>query len=134
MISKKHPRVIDSLRNISDRWVWSRKQRRRKEWAPHSRILTWSQKFWKARSLSVKISSTWAMDLRKSSRRILETSRWSSQSQVTEAIDVEIDRRTSLARVSGRAPFRARNCKEICKSRPPSPNDNEDKANRAVVN
>ena len=40
-----------------------------------------------------------------------------------EVIDVEIDLRTSSGKVSEKAPFRARNCKEICKFQLLSPNE-----------
>lgn len=45
-----------------------------------------------------------------------------------------IDRRTSSARVSGRAPSRARNCREICKFRTPSPNDDHRPLNSYKLN
>ena len=63
------------------------------------------------------------MDLRGSSRRIKRTSKWLFRSRVTADTDVVIDHRTSSEKVSERAHFKARNCREICSVRPHLPND-----------
>ena len=121
-------------RSISDLWVSSPKQKLKRRWAQPLPISTSSQKFWRARSHNGTTSSIWVTDSRKSSQRILKTSKWLFPSLDTEATDVAIDRRTSSARASGRAPSRARNCREICKFRTPSPNDDHRPLNSYKLN
>lgn len=121
-------------RSISDLWVSSLKQKPKRKWAQPLPISTSSQKFWRARSRNGTTSSIWVMGSRKSSQRTLKTSKWLSPSLDTEATDAAIDRRTSSARASGRAPSRARNCREICKFRTPSPNDDHRPLNSYKLN
>jgi len=135
MNSPRSPLVTDLVtRSISDLWVSSPKQKPKRKWAQPLPISTSSQKFWRARSHNGMTSSIWVMGSRKSSQRIRKTSKWLFPSLDTEATDAAIDRRTSSARVSGRAPSRARNCREICKFRTPSPNDDHRPLNSYKLN
>jgi len=53
------------------------------------------------------------MDSSKSLQKIDQMLKWLFQLQATEAIDEETNLKTSLERVSERAPYKARNFKEI---------------------
>ena len=105
------------------RWAWSHRPRPKSKWAVHSWTSTSSQKFWRVKFRNVKISSIWVTALKESFRKIKKMSKWSFQLQGTVDTDVEIDRKISSAKVSEKAPFRAKSCKEICNA--PQPTKNE---------
>jgi len=86
-----------------------------------------SQKFLKARFHREKISSTSVMVSSKFLRKIGQMLKWLFQFLAMEVIDVEINLKTSLERVSEKVPYKARNFKETCKSQSPmqSPSESE---------